>query len=97
MKIDYDDLEKAKEIWKRVDEFDKQWLSTRGVFNIMHRVGLLNDEDHKEILERYDEMMAPVTKATNEAKAYVADPGASSSWGRYKSQLLSVVKDRGLR
>jgi hypothetical protein len=78
--IDYDKIEKAKEIWKRYEEFDKQWLGTRGVFNIMHKVGMLDDEDHKEVLEHYDRVMAPITKAQDEFKAKVIAKVSKVAW-----------------
>jgi len=78
--IDYDKIEKAKELWSRYEEFDKQWLGTRGVFNIMHKVGVLDDEDHKEILEHYDRMMAPITKAQDEIKARVVAKVSKVAW-----------------
>jgi hypothetical protein len=78
--IDYDKIEKAKELWSRYEEFDKQWLGTRGVFNIMHKVGMLDDEDHKEILEHYDRMLAPVTKFQNEVKAKIVAKVSKVAW-----------------
>ena len=78
--IDYDKMEKVKELWSRYEEFDKQWLGTRGVFNIMHKFGVIDDEDHKEILNHYDRVMAPITKAQAEVKAKIVSEVSKFAW-----------------
>lgn len=78
--IDYETIEKAKEFWKRYDEFEKQWLGTRGVFNVMHKLGAIDDETHKEVLEHYDRMMAPITKFQDEVKARVIAKASKVTW-----------------
>lgn len=80
MKIDFEDVQKAKALWKKFDEFDKQWLSTRGVFNIMHKLGLLEDDDHKAITEEYDRIMAPVNRAQEKVKNKVYEGVSKFVW-----------------
>jgi hypothetical protein len=78
--IEYEDVEKIKQIWKKVDDFDKQWLSTRGIFTQMHKAGMLDKEEYEIILREYDKMMAPVNNARDKAKAFVIDKAAKFGW-----------------
>lgn len=81
--IDYDTIEKAKEVWKKYDDFERQWLGTRGVFNIMHKLGALDDETHKEVLEHYDRAVAPITKFQNEIKTKIIAKTTKITWNYF--------------
>lgn len=78
--IDYDKAKRIKEIYQQVEEFDKKWLGARGVFNVLHKVGAISDDDHKAVIDEYDRVMAPVHKLEEKAKGYVIDHAQRLFW-----------------
>jgi hypothetical protein len=71
--IDYDKAQRIKEIYNQIEEFDKKWLGPKGIFNALHKVGAISDDDHKVIIEEYDRVMSPIHKAEERAKKYATD------------------------
>ena len=87
--IDYDTIEKAKEIWTKVDEFDKAYLSTKAVFRGMHRVGILDDEMHEHVVQEYDKFMMPVNEVIGRAESFATEQATRFLWNLGLNKLNS--------
>lgn len=64
-------LIKLTEMYKRVEEFENAYLSPKAVFNCMHTVGMIDEEEAVQLNARYDHTMEPVRKKAREAKKIV--------------------------
>ncbi len=64
-------LLKLAEAYKKVEDFERAYLSPKSVFSLMKTAGVISEEEKVELNVRYDLTMEPVNKKIDEVKGIV--------------------------
>ncbi len=75
-------LVKLAEAYRKVEDFERAYLSPKAIFNLMHTTGILSEQEAIEMNARYDHTMEPVRKKSREVKNVV--------YGRAKEIFLPM-------
>jgi len=75
---------KLAEAYKKIEEFENAYLSPKSVFNLMHTVGITDEQETIELNARYDHTMEPFRKKTREIQKVIYD--------RTKEIVLPFIK-----
>jgi hypothetical protein len=59
---------KVLEGYKKVEDFERAYLSPKAVFGLMKKTGVISEEEQVDLNNRYDITMAPVNKKIDDAK-----------------------------
>lgn len=64
-------LLKLAEAYKKVEDFERAYLSPKAVFGLMEKTGIVNEQEAIELNARYDRTMEPVRKKSREVQKVV--------------------------